>query len=116
MGLSCAQVEPNTHCPLRSASRPHSHPSYSVTLNTDHHLHLPLALEIVSEDMSDQAVAVLDSLATPSCLVIPQNPNAVPESHQALANLAGLLQSPSVAHYKLVVLLILTPRSKYKKE
>ena len=50
-------------------------------------------------------------------MVIPQNPNAVPESHQALANLAGLLQSlPSVAGYKLEVLLILSPRSKYKEE
>ena len=88
-----------------------------MTLNTDHHLHLPLALEIVSEDMSDQAVAVRDSLATPSWMVISQNPNAVLESHQALANLAGLLQSlPSVADYKLVVLLILSPRSKYKEE
>ena len=88
-----------------------------MTLNTDHHLNLSLALEIVSEDMSDQAVAVRDSLATPSCLVIPQNPNAVPESHQDLDNLAGLLQYlPSVVQYKLVVLLILSARSKYKEE
>ena len=36
-----------------------------LTLNTDHHLHFPLALKIVSEYMSDQAVVVRDNLATP---------------------------------------------------